>query len=66
MNADNSARDTAFQVASSNVRIGTGITAEIGQDLQELGARKVLVVIDPALVDLTAGRTVLGSVLKLV
>ena len=44
-------KDTAFQMAASNIRFGAGTTAEVGMDLAELGARRVLLVIDPALVD---------------
>lgn len=53
--------DTAFQVATSNLRFGRGITREVGMDLVELGARRVLVVIDPALVDLPVGQTVFAA-----
>ena len=50
--------DTAFQVAASNIRVGQGITREIGSDLVDLGARRTLLVIDPALVDTEVGETV--------
>src|SRR5262249_3711786 len=50
--------DTAFQLAASNIRFGSGITREVGMDLAELGARRVMLVIDPALVDLPTGSTV--------
>jgi hydroxyacid-oxoacid transhydrogenase len=53
--------DTAFQVATSNIRFGTGITREVGMDLQELHARRVMLVIDPALVELPVGQTVVES-----
>ena len=55
------ANDTAFQMAASNIRFGEGITREVGMDLQELGARRTLLVIDPALVDLATGQTVLTA-----
>jgi hydroxyacid-oxoacid transhydrogenase len=54
-------RDTAFQISTSNIRFGAGITREIGFDLEDLGARRVMVVMDPALVDRHAGATVLES-----
>jgi hydroxyacid-oxoacid transhydrogenase len=53
--------DTAFQVSASNVRFGAGITREVGMDLRDLGVRRTLVVIDPALRDLSPGETVVES-----
>jgi hydroxyacid-oxoacid transhydrogenase len=53
--------DTAFQMAASNLRVGTGITREVGMDLVDLGARRTLLAIDPALVDLPPGQTVIES-----
>jgi hydroxyacid-oxoacid transhydrogenase len=55
------AHDTAFQMAASNIRFGPGITREIGMDLVDLGARRVMLLIDPALVATDVGETVLGS-----
>ena len=54
-------RDTAFQMASSNIRFGTGVTSEVGMDLRDMGARRTLLVIDPALVDLPTGQTVVKA-----
>jgi hydroxyacid-oxoacid transhydrogenase len=53
--------DTAFQMAASNIRFGTGITREIGMDLVDLNARRVMVLIDPALAASAVGETVLTS-----
>lgn len=53
--------DTAFQMAASNIRFGTGVTREIGMDLVNLGAKRTMVVIDPALVDSPVGETVLRA-----
>lgn len=53
--------DTAFQMAASNIRFGQGVTREIGMDLVDLGAKRTLVVIDPALVDTPTGETVVAS-----
>jgi hydroxyacid-oxoacid transhydrogenase len=53
--------DTAFQMAASNIRFGPGITAEVGMDLRDMGAKRTLLVIDPALVDLPPGRNVVSS-----
>ena len=53
--------DTAFQLATSNIRFGPGITREVGMDLAELGAGRVMLVIDPALVDLPTGTAVIEA-----
>jgi hydroxyacid-oxoacid transhydrogenase len=53
--------DTAFQIMASNCRFGRGITHEVGMDLVDLGARRVLVVIDPALRSLATGAIVQQS-----
>ncbi len=50
--------DTAFQVAASNIRVGRGITREIGMDLVDLGVRRTMVVIDPALLETEVAATV--------
>ncbi len=49
------ANDTAFQFAASNIRFGSGCTREIGYDLQDMRVKRVMVLIDPALVNLTPG-----------
>ena len=54
-------KDTAFQMAASNIRFGRGITHELGMDLVAMDVRRTMVVIDPALVSLPAGETVLES-----
>ena len=46
------AHDTAFEMATSAVRFGSGVTREIGMDLAELKLRRVMVVTDPVLVPL--------------
>ncbi len=53
--------DTAFQISSSNLRFGFGCTREVGLDLQELGAKRVMVLIDPAVRHQHAGETVVES-----
>jgi len=53
--------DTAFQISTSNLRFGSGVTREVGLDLIELGAQRVLLVIDPALRTLATGVSVLES-----
>src|SRR5262245_12442070 len=56
--------DTAFQMSASNLRFGSGVTREVGMDLDDLGAKCTLVVIDPALVSLPVGQTVFESLKK--
>lgn len=41
--------DRAFEMATSNIRYGPGITAEVGMDLEDMGLRKVIVFADPTL-----------------
>ncbi|TDH06408.1 hypothetical protein EPR50_G00132840 [Perca flavescens] len=53
--------DYAFEMASSNIRYGDGVTAEIGMDLQNLGARKVCVMTDRNLSRLPPVASVLAS-----
>jgi hydroxyacid-oxoacid transhydrogenase len=53
--------DTVFQMTGSTVRFGTGATREAGIDLADLGCRRVLAVIDPAVVDGYPGQTALAS-----
>ena len=36
--------ETAFEMAVSNIRFGVGVTREVGMDLADIGARRVLVV----------------------
>jgi hydroxyacid-oxoacid transhydrogenase len=53
--------DTAFQVSTSNLRFGSGITREVGMDLQDMGLKRTLLVIDPRLRDLPTGHVVSES-----
>ena len=53
--------DTAFEMASSSIRFGPGVTREVGADLADLGARSVLVIADPKLVGKYPVNTVLES-----
>jgi hydroxyacid-oxoacid transhydrogenase len=54
-------RDDAFEMASSAVRFGVGVTREVGADLADLGATKVLVMSDPTVSRLPPVRTVIDS-----
>lgn len=54
-------RETAFEMAVSNVRFGAGVTRECGMDLVDLGVRRALVVTDPTVAALPPVRTVLDA-----
>lgn len=56
--------DNIFQVSSSNLRFGAGATREIGLDLEDMGLKRTLLVIDPALRDLPTGQVVLEALRK--
>ncbi|MDA0337864.1 MAG: iron-containing alcohol dehydrogenase, partial [bacterium] len=45
-------RDTAFEMAASAIRFGTGITAEVGMDAADMALHRVLVVTDANLAEL--------------
>ncbi len=53
--------DTAFEMATSNIRFGPGVTREIGMDLADMGIRRVMVVTDTNLSKLPPVATVLES-----
>jgi hydroxyacid-oxoacid transhydrogenase len=44
--------ETAFTMAASNIKYGPGVTREVGWDMQQLGATRVMVVTDPRLAQL--------------
>ena len=54
-------KDTAFEMAASNIRYGRGVTREIGMDLVDMGVQKVMVVTDPHLAALPPVASVLAS-----
>jgi hydroxyacid-oxoacid transhydrogenase len=56
-----SANDTAFQFAAANLRFGTRITHEVGDDLADLGVKRTLFLVDPALRDSQSAETVIAS-----
>ncbi|XP_042214113.1 hydroxyacid-oxoacid transhydrogenase, mitochondrial-like isoform X2 [Homarus americanus] len=56
--------DYAFEMACSTVRYGPGVTKEVGQDIQALGAKKVLVMTDKTLVGMTPVSAVVESLNK--
>ena len=56
--------EIGFEMATSSIRFGTGVTAEIGLDLVELKGRRVMVLTDPYLRVLAPVNTVLESLQK--
>jgi len=55
------ASEYAFELASSSIRFGPGVTREIGMDLAEMKAKRVMVLTDPNLARLSPVATVLES-----
>jgi hydroxyacid-oxoacid transhydrogenase len=56
--------DSAFQLSTSNLRFGPGTTREVGMDLEDMGLKRTLLVIDPRLLDLPTGHVVRESLKK--
>lgn len=54
----------AFEMATSSIRYGVGVTREIGMDLDQLKVRRAMVVTDPNLAKLAPVATVLESLNK--
>src|SRR3977135_2557786 len=55
------ALEYAFELASSSIRFGRGVTREIGMDLAEMNAKRVMVLTDPNLARLSPVATTLES-----
>lgn len=53
--------DNAFQMATSNVRYGVGVTSEVGMELADMGAKCIMVVTDPQLAKSKQTATVLKA-----
>ncbi|HEY2931137.1 MAG TPA: hydroxyacid-oxoacid transhydrogenase [Acidobacteriota bacterium] len=51
----------AFEMATSSIRFGPGVTREVGMEVKELGVRQVMVLTDPNLSRLPPVATVLQS-----
>ncbi|KAG0271941.1 Hydroxyacid-oxoacid transhydrogenase, mitochondrial [Linnemannia exigua] len=51
----------AYEMASSTMRFGEGVTREVGQDLANMKAKKVLVMTDPNIAKLPVMKTVVES-----
>ncbi len=53
--------DTIFQMTGSTVRFGAGATREVGADFVDLGCRRVLMIVDPAVRRLYPGEAAVES-----
>jgi hydroxyacid-oxoacid transhydrogenase len=53
--------ETIFTIEAASIKFGSGATREVGYDMKELGARRVMVVIDPHLTGSEAASTALQS-----
>jgi hydroxyacid-oxoacid transhydrogenase len=51
----------AFEMATSNIRFGAGVTREVGMDLVDLGVHRALVVTDQTVAQLAPLQTVLSA-----
>ena len=54
--------ETTFQMESSSIKVGKGATGEVGNDLQRLGCRRVLVLTDPHLAALEPVAVTINSI----
>ena len=54
--------DYAFEMSTSNIRYGPGVTREVGMDLAELGVRRVMIVTDPGLAKTAIVENVVASI----
>lgn len=55
-------QEIGFEMAASNIRFGTGVTAEVGMDLKDLGVKKVMLLTDPNISKLLMAQTVKDSI----
>ena len=56
--------DTAYEIATSNIRFGPGTTKEIGMDLKDRGLKRVMVLTDPNLREQVPVQTALAAIAK--
>lgn len=56
--------ETAFTMNTSNIKYGPGVTREVGHDMKELGAHRVMVVTDPNLSESEPVSVTLGALRK--
>lgn len=56
--------ETAFSMDTSSIKYGPGVTQEVGWDMEEQGARRVMVVTDPGMTESEAVSVALESLQK--
>lgn len=54
--------DTAYEIATSNIRFGPGTTKEIGMDLKDRGLKRVMVLTDPNLRERAPVQTAVAAI----
>ena len=57
-------KDNAIQIATSNLRYGIGITKEVGMDFKDMGVKRVLVITDENLKNLSPVQVAISSLKK--
>lgn len=55
------AKDNVFEIASSTVRYGPGVSREVGMDLKNLNVKKVCLVMDKNILKLNSVKTIFDS-----
>ena len=55
------ASETAFTMDTSSIKVGPGVTGEIGDDMRGLGGRRVMIVTDPRMAELDPVRVVAAA-----
>ena len=53
--------ETIFTIEAASIKFGSGATREVGYDMKELGARRVMVVVDPHLTESETASNALRS-----
>ena len=56
------AYDYAFEMSTSNLRYGPGVSREVGMDLVDLGVRRVMVLTDSKLKEMNPVQKVLEAI----
>ena len=56
--------EKAFSIDTSSIKFGHGITDEVGYEINRLGIKKALVVTDPNIINLPAGKNVIEKIYK--